>query len=219
MSPETQTPEDSPYFRGIYTARDFIRPNEFDAHAQLVDRLMDELSPETVLEEIHFGEAVTAAWRLNRLAQIEAGMSYSDVENQLDPMADPEPSKLQLSVDRARRQYNNLFRRAVAEIRSLQKERSSRPDRPAAPSAVVEQKTAEQKAAEKKAAEQKTEQTQSARAAHPIPSDLDPLSPENMRKSFEAIENDAEYQAMLVEAYYRGLARRAESAAETQHQS
>jgi hypothetical protein len=199
MSPETVPQDTTNYYTGVLTRRDFVRPEETAAHNELAEQLSNDLAPATAIEVIYFAEALTAAWRLNRLAKIEARMGDAAIENQLDPMANPEQAKLQQSVDRARNQYNNLFRRAVAEIRNLQKERSSRPARP-----------------EHIAMEQKTEQTQS----EPVAPEVDSTSPENPAKNWESmneeLDNDAEYQAILLEAYYRALAREAARAEKTE---
>lgn len=59
---------------GIF-AREVLLPDEDPTELQgLEDRMRAELLPQGELEELHMARAVAAAWRLLRLARIEAGI-------------------------------------------------------------------------------------------------------------------------------------------------
>jgi uncharacterized protein YecA (UPF0149 family) len=109
---------------GLYTIHDFIREGEEREYAKTLTSLMAELSPEGILEQTCATQIMAANWRLRRCGLVEFDLAESD----LDPMAagpeDIQAEKTQKSVDRARAQAFSLFRRALAELRKLQDERT-----------------------------------------------------------------------------------------------
>jgi hypothetical protein len=113
---------------GLFTARDFVRPDEREEYTAHCAAMRDELNPAGPLEETFAEAIIGAAWRLRRCAAIEARMAAAANDaGALDPMeADEATRRLQLSVDRARAQAHNLLRRSLAELRRLQTQRQIR---------------------------------------------------------------------------------------------
>ena len=99
---------------GLFSKRDFVRPEETALYTEIRDTLWADLHPATLMEKIQTAEIVTAAWRLHRCAALE---------DALDSAADPE--KQQKAIDRARIQAHGLQIRATAELRRLRKDRLS----------------------------------------------------------------------------------------------
>jgi hypothetical protein len=97
---------------GLFSKRDFVRPEETALYTEIRDTLWADLHPATLMEKIQTAEIVTAAWRLHRCAALE---------DALDSAADPE--KQQKDIDRARIQAHGLQLRATAELRRLRKDR------------------------------------------------------------------------------------------------
>jgi hypothetical protein len=117
---------------GLFTARDFIRPNEHEQYAAHCAALHAELNPDGALENTFAEAIIGATWRLRRCAAVESRMAARMAEvatdpGTLDPMEADDPTRrLQLSVDRARAQAHNLLRRSLAELRRLQTQRQLR---------------------------------------------------------------------------------------------
>jgi len=108
---------------GLYAARDFIRPGEEEEYAQTLMQLMDELTPEGILEQTFATEIMGATWRLRRCRFIEE--AFGAIDNlDFDPMSDERTEKQQRSVDRARAQSHVILRRSIAELRKLQTTRT-----------------------------------------------------------------------------------------------
>jgi hypothetical protein len=104
---------------GLYTARDFIRPEEEEEYGQTLLQLMDELAPEGVLEQTFANEIMGANWRLRRCRLVEE--SFATVDGlDCDPMVDAKTEKAQKSVDLARAQSHLILRRSLVELRKLQ---------------------------------------------------------------------------------------------------
>src|SRR5580704_2293977 len=104
---------------GLYAARDFIRPEEEEEYAQTLIQLMDELTPEGIVEQTFATEIMGAHWRLRRCRLVEE--AFSSIENlDFDPMMDERTEKQQKSVDRARAQSHLILRRSIDELRKLQ---------------------------------------------------------------------------------------------------
>jgi hypothetical protein len=97
---------------GLFSKRDFVRPEEAAEYTEIRDTLWADLHPATLMEKIQTAEIVTAAWRLRRCAALEEA---------LDSAVDPE--KQQKAIDRARIQAHGLQLRATAELRRLRKDR------------------------------------------------------------------------------------------------
>jgi len=108
---------------GLYAARDFIRKGEEEEYAQTLMNLMDELTPEGILEQTFATEIMGATWRLRRCRLIEEAFGAID-DLDFDPMTDERTEKQQRSVDRARAQSHLILRRSIDELRKLQTART-----------------------------------------------------------------------------------------------
>jgi hypothetical protein len=114
---------------GIYSAADFVLPEDNRIYHLFCENFQKELSPEGPFEQTLAAEIVHAAWRLRRCAAIESNMIQSSLppgETQLDPMVEPAFAHAQETVDRARAQSHRNLHRATAELRRLQTERQLR---------------------------------------------------------------------------------------------
>ncbi len=117
---------------GLYSRRDFIRPDEEKEYAKLQADLEAELAPIGTLERTLAEEIRRASWRLQRCGHVEADLILRLNDNPYritDPMeADSDNCRsIQNSVDRARAQANRLLHRNMSELRRLQAERQHRP--------------------------------------------------------------------------------------------
>jgi hypothetical protein len=113
---------------GLFTRRDFIRPNEESDYAKLQADLERELAPVGTLENTLVEEIRRATWRLRRCGQVEAMLLLRLNDNPTyinDPMEayDRSAHQVQNSVDRARSQAHRLLHKSTAELRKLQYER------------------------------------------------------------------------------------------------
>jgi hypothetical protein len=117
---------------GLFTLRDFIQPGEEAEYAQFTAAYLAELSPLTLLEQTYAAALVSAAWRLRRCSLVESNMSDYIAG---DPMENGFGQKMQTSVDRARAQAFNIFRRSTQELRRLQTDRALRAHIPTGASA------------------------------------------------------------------------------------
>jgi hypothetical protein len=108
---------------GLYAARDFIRPDEEEEYAQTLIQLMDELTPEGIVEQTFATEIMGATWRLRRCRLVEEAFSSID-DLDFDPMMDERTEKQQKSVDRARAQSHLILHRCIAQLRKLQSGRT-----------------------------------------------------------------------------------------------
>jgi hypothetical protein len=115
---------------GLFSTRDFVRPDEFADYELLRDSLLEELRPEGILELTHASEILSATWRLRRCGILEASFSGSALSSTPDPMANPEAAKLQAAIDRARTQAYNMLRRATAALHELQADSQPAPADP-----------------------------------------------------------------------------------------
>ena len=115
---------------GLFTKRDFVRPEETADYTELRDTLWAELHPSTLMEKTQAAEIVSAAWRLHRCAAFEAA---------LDSAADPENE--QKAIDRARSHHHGILLRATAELRRLRKEHAVVPGPEAPPRTPATEQT------------------------------------------------------------------------------
>ena len=114
---------------GIYSAADFVLPEDNGIYHHFCENFQNELNPEGPFEQTLAAEIVHAAWRLRRCSAIESNMIQSNMppgETQLDPMVEPAFAHAQETVDRARAQSHRNLYRATAELRRLQTERQVR---------------------------------------------------------------------------------------------
>ena len=110
---------------GLFAVHHLIPESEAEEYAQTFSSLLDNLSPEGVLEETFATEIMGATWRLRRCRLVEAALP-PEPTNEDDPAHEQNAQK---SIDRARAQSHNLLRRSLAELRRLQTERSLRAQR------------------------------------------------------------------------------------------
>jgi len=108
---------------GLFTLRDYVRPDEQPEYERITTALQSDLNPQGALEETYAMTIVGATWRLRRCSLLESEMSeiFS-----LDPMEDEAGYRIQRSVDRARGQAFHILRHASAELRRLQTARTVR---------------------------------------------------------------------------------------------
>ena len=111
---------------GIYSAADFVLPEDNRIYHLFCENFQKELSPEGPFEQTLAAEIVHAAWRLRRCSVVESNMGESGMDFQLDPMVSPAYAHAQETVDRARAQSHRNLHRATAELRRLQTERQVR---------------------------------------------------------------------------------------------
>jgi hypothetical protein len=113
---------------GLFASRDFVRPEEQQAYADLNAELLRDLAPVGVLERNLVDEIRRAMWRLRRCGDVEANLILRLDDHRgyvFDPMeaVDPAAEKIQRSVDRARAQAHRLLHKCTAELRRLQTDR------------------------------------------------------------------------------------------------
>jgi hypothetical protein len=104
---------------GIYSAGDFVRPEDSDIYPLFCESFQQSLRPEGALEQTLAAEIIHAAWRLRRCSTLE-----SEMEN--EPFVDPAEAPAQRTVDRARGEAQRQMLRATAELRRLQTDRQLR---------------------------------------------------------------------------------------------
>lgn len=107
---------------GIYSAADFVLPEDEPLYHDFCRNFQKELSPQGPFEQTLAAEIIHAAWRLRRCSVVESSMG----ETQLDPMANPAFAHVQQTVDRARAQAHRNLHRAATELRRRQTARQAR---------------------------------------------------------------------------------------------
>ena len=121
---------------GLFSLRDFVRPEEAADYQLLTTSLWNELGPVTILEQTFATQIIRATWRLNRCSAIEADCVRTNNNDQpyiLDPIADETLAPIQKSVDRARAQATASLHKAISELRRLKAERPAPQRNPTAP--------------------------------------------------------------------------------------
>jgi hypothetical protein len=102
---------------GLFTRRDYVKPDERPAYNEFRSEYLLHLSPEGPVEETIAAEIVSAAWRLRRCAAAEADLADTE-------LTDDETTEKNLrAIDRARASANNLLHRSLNQLRKLQTER------------------------------------------------------------------------------------------------
>ena len=104
---------------GLFSARDFVPPEDREEYDQLRDELLDELQPATLLERAQCRQILSALWRLHRCALTEEALAISSPEG-------PDTAAEQDKIDRAHGQAQRHLLAATAELRRLQTERQLR---------------------------------------------------------------------------------------------
>ncbi len=91
---------------GLFSATDFVQPDEHDIYNQFCAAYETDLSPVGAIEQTLAAEILHAAWRLRRCSILEATGEYN-----------------QDSVERARANAHRIFARCMNELRKIQTER------------------------------------------------------------------------------------------------
>src|SRR5258707_9593779 len=86
---------------GIYSAGDFVRPEDADVYLLFCEGFHNSLRPEGALEQTLAAEIIHAAWRLRRCSVLESEM---------------ESARDQPTIDRARGEAQRHMLRATAEL-------------------------------------------------------------------------------------------------------
>jgi len=112
---------------GLYTRRDFVKPEERGIYKEFCDALTAELGPFTFLEGTHVSEIIAAAWRLRRCQEVEGDLAETAAaESGIDPLFDPKAEKTIRSLERARASAHSLLTRATGNLRKIQTDRLTR---------------------------------------------------------------------------------------------
>ena len=112
---------------GLYTRRDFVKPEERGVYKEFCDTLTAELAPFTLFEETHVSEIIAAAWRLRRCHEVEGDLAENAAaESGIDPLLDPKAEKTLRSLERARASAYSLLTRATNNLRKIQTDRLTR---------------------------------------------------------------------------------------------
>jgi hypothetical protein len=107
---------------GIYSAADFVRPDEAQTYQLFCQHFRKDLRPEGPLEQTLAAEIIHAAWRLRRCAVAESQMEPPAGNETEDPLL----TRTQAAIDRARSEAQRQLLRAANEMRRLQTERQIR---------------------------------------------------------------------------------------------
>jgi hypothetical protein len=105
---------------GLYTRRDFVRPEEQDEYDIYVQNFYNELKPIGLLEDTLACEIVSASWRLKRCSRAESGLDFEDYSEATD--------KTRRSIERARSAAQLALNRALTQLKKLQKDRPDLPN-------------------------------------------------------------------------------------------
>jgi len=108
------------------TARNLvIREDEREEFAAFQEELSAELDPQGPIETITFHELLHAAWNLRRFRRLEAESSLGSIDDFTDPQTTAVLDRLSRYQSRAQRAYY----RALAELRTLQTNRTLRQEK------------------------------------------------------------------------------------------
>ncbi|HKD05495.1 MAG TPA: hypothetical protein VKB79_06295 [Bryobacteraceae bacterium] len=109
---------------GLFAKENFVLPDEQAEYSRDYLVLMEELSPEGLLEQVFAEEIFSANWRLRRCRLIEATLATRALED--ETFDDDKLDRKQRSIDRARTAAHTILRRSIVELRRLQTERRIR---------------------------------------------------------------------------------------------
>lgn len=101
---------------GLFSATAFIPPDEREEYDEFCADYVNDLAPQTAVEDTLAGEIIQAAWRLRRCAVIEQRESSADTGPE-------EIDRLQAAVDRARASAHRVYHKSLNELRRVQSER------------------------------------------------------------------------------------------------
>jgi len=105
---DAQTQRSTPG-QGLFSATDFVHPDERDIYTEFCAAYEADLSPAGALEQTLAAEILHAGWRLRRCSTLETSGDHA-----------------QDSIDRARASAHRIFTRSINELRKLQTERQLR---------------------------------------------------------------------------------------------
>ena len=108
---------------GLFTRRDYVKPDERDLYKEFCDGFYSELGPEGHIETALAAEIVAASWRLRRCSEAEGDLA--DYAPQ-DPLLDESTEKTRRSIERARNSAHSHFHRSLNQLRKIQTERAVR---------------------------------------------------------------------------------------------
>ncbi len=108
---------------GLFTRRDYVKPDERDLYKEFCDGFYTELGPEGHIETALAAEIVAASWRLRRCSEAEGDLADYASE---DPMLDESTEKTRRSIERARNSAHSHFHRSLNQLRKIQTERAVR---------------------------------------------------------------------------------------------
>jgi hypothetical protein len=108
---------------GLFTRRDYVKPEERDIYKDFCDGFYTELGPEGHIETALAAEIVAASWRLRRCSEAEGDLAdYATA----DPLLDESTEKTRRSIERARNSAHSHFHRSLNQLRKIQTERAVR---------------------------------------------------------------------------------------------
>jgi hypothetical protein len=108
---------------GLFTRRDYVKPEERDLYKEFCEGFYSELSPEGHIETSLADEIVACSWRLRRCSEVDGDLA--DYAPQ-DPLHDESTEKTRRAVERARNSAHGHFHRSLNQLRKLQTERAIR---------------------------------------------------------------------------------------------
>ena len=108
---------------GLYSAGDFVRPEDSDLYHLLCESFQKSLRPKGALEQTLAAEIIHAAWRLRRCSALESELQNEPMADSANAAAD---APTQRTLDRARGEAQRQMLRATAELRRLQTDRQLR---------------------------------------------------------------------------------------------
>ncbi len=108
---------------GLFTRRDYVKPEERDLYKEFCDGFYSELGPEGHIETALAAEIVAASWRLRRCSEAEGDLADYAAQ---DPLLDESTEKTRRSIERARNSAHSHFHRSLNQLRKIQTERAVR---------------------------------------------------------------------------------------------
>jgi hypothetical protein len=108
---------------GLFTRRDYVKPEERDLYKQFCDSFYAELGPEGHIESALADDIIAASWRLRRCSEVDGDLA--DYAPQ-DPLLDESTEKTRRAVERARNSAHGHFHRSINQLRKIQTEREVR---------------------------------------------------------------------------------------------
>ena len=107
---------------GLFTQHDYVPAGQEPEYQFLVESLTAELAADTTVEQTLLAEIISAAWKLRRCAKAEAALTEQFPDDFL-LTEDPDATRRQASIDRARSRAHGIYTRSLAEFRRLQTNR------------------------------------------------------------------------------------------------